>query len=388
MSLSGRFREVMEGDFPSRPVAAVRVGVGVAALLKGVLAWRRGLEVLGPEALQVPWGGVGSWLPSGALPAVMGVWLAAATAFVLGWRTRVAGGLLALSIALYLLADRHLYQNHVYLLFLLVVLLTVARSADAFSMDARRRRDGPGAGGMVPRWPLDLLKLQVSLVYLFAAVSKINVDFLSGGTLAGAWRGTALGEFLVANFDRSFFMAAAGATVVLEVWLALALWNPSRRSIAIGAGVLLHGGILLLVDARADLTVFALLMFSAYLLFLPAGERSHLVIWDDHCSFCGGWVRRIRALDWLRVHRFAGSSEPGVLEEAGVSQEEADAGLQHIGPEGRTQGYDAVRSALALLPATFLVAPFMGLPGVKQVGRRIYGRVAERRHCMLPERPR
>lgn len=363
-----------------RPAALVRIGVGAAALLKGGMAWGRARDVLAPGSLRAPWPEGFPAVPDGVVLGAVACWIVAAVAFTVGARVRVAGGVLVASIAVYLLADRHFYQNHVYLLALLVFLLTLARSAEWLALD------GGGARTTIPAWPLDLVRLQVTLVYLFGALSKINPDFLSGSTLASSWRDSRVGGALVAALDWRGFLALAGVTVALEVWIALALWNPRQRPAAIGLGVLLHGGILLLMTDRGDLTVFALLMFSGYLLFLEAEERSRLLIWDDHCTFCAGWVRRIRALDWMRVHRLAGSSEPGVLEEAGVTREEADAALQHIGPRGRAQGYDGVRAALELLPATFLVAPFMGLPGVRHVGRRVYRRVAERRHCALPER--
>ena len=72
------------------------------------------------------------------------------------------------------------------------------------------------------------------------------------------------------------------------------------------------------------LLVFTLLVWSVYVLFVDDRPQSRLVVWDDTCGFCRGWITWLRRLDWLRVHRFEGSSRPEALAEAGVTAEEAN----------------------------------------------------------------
>ena len=59
------------------------------------------------------------------------LWVLVAIAFVIGWRTRVAGAVLGCLIGYSLLLDQQLYSNHLYLLFLIVVLLTISAAAAA-----------------------------------------------------------------------------------------------------------------------------------------------------------------------------------------------------------------------------------------------------------------
>ena len=63
-------------------------------------------------------------------------------------------------------------------------------------------------------------------------------------------------------------MAVAGGTLVLEAFVALALWSQRLRPVALTAATAFHVSILLLMEPADQLLVFALIMASAYLTFL------------------------------------------------------------------------------------------------------------------------
>lgn len=111
------------------------------------------------------------------------------------------------------------------------------------------------------------------------------------------------------------------------------------------------------------------------------GKRT--VIWDSHCSFCGRWVALFRFLDWFRVHRFVGSSEPGAFDDPRVTAEMADRAIQLLTSKRRSEGFDAVRRVLAVSPLTFWTAPILWLPPVNNLGSRLYMKVAARRTCKV-----
>ena len=95
------------------------------------------------------------------------------------------------------------------------------------------------------------------------------------------------------------------------------------------------------------------------------------------------WLRR---LDWLRVHRFEGSSRPEALAEAGVTAEEASDEIKLRVGSRTLGGFAAIGAILESLPVGFLWARALTLPPINWLGAAAYRRVAQRRHCLLPPR--
>jgi hypothetical protein len=105
---------------------------------------------------------------------------------------------------------------------------------------------------------------QLSVCYLFAALSKLNPGFLSG---------EALQSYVSVRVDLPgplWAVLAVGA-VLTELGLSVALWLPRTRWLAGLAGVLLHLTILVAMwsDAWA-LTAFAVACLSQYPMFFAA----------------------------------------------------------------------------------------------------------------------
>jgi predicted DCC family thiol-disulfide oxidoreductase YuxK len=364
----------------SRTIGLARIGVAFAALLEARPSAEALLRLTDPGVLHAPYF---SWEPAvsaGMAWALIGLWIVSGAAFLIGWRTRLAGVVLAATLAAVLLLDQQLYSNHLYLMVLLVGLLTVADAGAAISLDARR----VGTREQVATWPVVLVRLQVSIVYGFAALAKLNLTFLSGSVIAASLRREGL--LAVPDGWRSAepMLVLALLAICLEAFVAVALWSPRWRSTGFVAGLALHGGITGWLSPTYQLLVFSLVMLPLYLTFLDTAPSSLVVVWDDGCGFCAAWVRWFVRLDWLRVLRFvprsqlAGSGIP-------VSEEAAAAALQLV-DEGRVYaGFAAVTRVAEVLPISFLWAPLLRLPPVAAVGERVYGRVAARRLCSLPE---
>ena len=254
----------------SGPLAVVRILVGAAAIAKALDFHRVLVAVLGPDALRIP---RFSWLPElplSAVPWLLTVWIVSALALAIGWRTRLAGWVLTCVLGYVLLLDHQLFGNNLYLLALVVFLLSLADSGACLSVDARLR----GTRDSVPAWPVHLLKLQLSIVYGFAALAKFNIDFLSGSVMASVTR---LGLVPIPDSWRIFpLMAGASiAAVLVEVFLAGALWSSRLRVLAVLFGVALHAGIVLFTGAVVELTIFAVITMSLYILFfdIPVSRK-------------------------------------------------------------------------------------------------------------------
>lgn len=371
---------IIEAPVNARAAGVARIVIGAAAMIKALVLAPVLARFGDPDVLRIPYA---EWLPAvTGLPAwvVLVAWVLAAGAFTVGAWTTVAGATLTILLASLLLADQQLYSNHLYLLTLLVGLLTVARSGSTISVDARRG----GVAATVPGWAPWLIRVQVSVVYLFAALSKVNGTFLSGTIVAVTLRSD--GPLAVPDGWRTFEPMAALSilAIVTELFLAVALWLPRWRRTAFVVGLGLHLAIAIWFVPTAELVVFALIILAPYLFFLPAPPRGAAVAWDDSCGFCRDWVALFRSLDWLAALRFVPSSDGGELANLGIPRSDADRALQLVTGHGREQGFRAVVGVLELTPAAFLWAPLLRLPPIAWLGDRVYRRVAARRSCALP----
>lgn len=244
------------------PEAGVaRVTVGVAVLVTLVQEGPRLLALSDPGSLHMGWT-VG--LPHLPVEAAWGLLIASgllAAAFLVGFRARWSGALLSLALTAILLADRQLYSNHLYLLVLEVGLLALAGAGRARGLDGRRQGNEE-----VMVWPLLLLMAQVSMVYLFAGLAKLNPEFLSGAVLASLL-GASLGGLEALEGWAPPLAAAAVLVAVVEAGLAAALWSRRLRRIAAVAGGLMHLCMMALV-LDLGIVAFTLATVGVYPLFL------------------------------------------------------------------------------------------------------------------------
>jgi predicted DCC family thiol-disulfide oxidoreductase YuxK len=228
------------------------------------------------------------------------------------------------------------------------------------------------------------LKTQVSAVYGFAALSKLNREYLAGITV-GAYVSPAVLAPLPDPLRTAVLLGWSWSSIALELFLAGALWIAPLQPMAFLAGLMLHTAMVLLLPPRLgfQLAIFAIEMFALYLVFLAAPPRSRTVVWDDRCGFCEAVVRWIRRLDWLGVHSFGRAAESAPPAEGGggiqvLTPAAHHAEIQVLTPAGHYAGFAAIRSMLEVLPVSFLWAPLGRLPLIRALGERAYQAVARR----------
>ncbi|MDQ3689001.1 MAG: HTTM domain-containing protein [Chloroflexota bacterium] len=364
-----------------RPEAAsvARGVIGVAAMLKALERAPILERLSDPAVVRVPYFAGQPSLADVPSVLVILLWVVLAGAFAIGFSARVTGAALTLLLLAVLFSDQQLYSNHLYLLIWVVGLLTLASPGTPRSADGRVG----GARGAIPSWPIWLLRLQLSVLYLFAGLSKVTGEYLSGAVVSLSLRE---GGFLAVPAEwRTFevMVAAAVLSIIAEIGLAAALWLPHWRRTAFVVGFALHFGIAAWFDPTLPLLIFAIIALTPYLLFLDLEPRPLTVVFDDSCGFCTRWITWFRRLDWLRVVVVVPSSDVVALKRLNVPRADADRALQVIANDEREQGFDAVVRVLERMPVSFLWAPLARLWPVRQVGRRIYARVAGRRRCSI-----
>ena len=253
------------------PLAVVRAIVGLDIALCAADCWFIVRQFYQPDRLRVPfdWGGT---LP---LPEALAVPFVAVLAglgllLAVGIATRPVGLLASVMMFYFLLMDQQTYSNHLYLLAIEAGLIGLAWLGPV----------GPAGQLRVARWPVTLLKVQISVVYFFAAVSKLTPAFLSGSVLAEVWASDGLVRVPADWQTPVLLQGAAWATVVTELFLAFALWSRRWRGVAAVLGPAFHLGTLLLVPAPLALGVmiFAIATLAPYGLFFvddsPAADSA------------------------------------------------------------------------------------------------------------------
>ena len=255
----------------ARKLAIARIAVSICSFGFAWENWRLLSRLLNPIIIQLAYFEWVPRLPIRAVPLFIGLWVIASTAFLVGWLTRVAGAMITCLSGYTLLLDQQLYSNHLYLFFLIVLLLTVADSGVALSLDSLRK---PGRH-TVTGWPALLLMFQVSLVYGFSALAKLTPQFLSGDVLSLTLKRQGWWAFPASWRNPEVLTALALSAIALEVFVAFGLWYGRVRWLAVIGGVALHSFILATLDSsRLSLGVFALEMFALYPLFFRGLQRS------------------------------------------------------------------------------------------------------------------
>ena len=142
-----------------------------------------------------------------------------ALAFTLGWRFVVTGPAFA-AVLLWVLTYRNSWGMIFHtenLLVLHVLVLGVTRSADAWSLDARRDPHAAAAAAHAHGWPVRLLAVLTLVTYVLAGVAKLRLSGLS-------WVGSDLLRNYVAydnlrKLELGDAYSPLGAALVRQAWL-------------------------------------------------------------------------------------------------------------------------------------------------------------------------
>ncbi|HUG08913.1 MAG TPA: HTTM domain-containing protein [Acidimicrobiia bacterium] len=333
----------MTDEIDPRPLGLARVAVGLAASIRALVAAPVLFRLIRSDTIQIPYA---EWIPTPTVPlvvALLGFWLVSAILFTIGWRVTISGPVLSLSIAFVLALDQQAYSNHLYLMFWLTVLLTVARAGAGLAVSGRDER--------VLRWPAILIMVQLSIVYGFSGLSKVNDGFLSGSVLAGSLEGGIL-HFPEMLITPRFLSMLAFLVIVVEVAIALLIWSARYRPLIFVLGLGLHASIVLFMSATGELAVFSIQVLGLYPLFLTAEKLE--VKWSDDCGRCALFMKRAEMFDLLRV--LDASEESG-----------QDLTLKHQG-QVTLGGAARIRILEHLVPWLW-VAPILRLPGVRRMHR-------------------
>lgn len=370
--LTGQLRSLRAPSPNPRPLGLMRASFGILVLLRGVYLIEQLQTVAGRRL-----GDGHELLGLLLIGLVITPWMALGGALVLGWLPRVTSGVLAALIFGLLAVDPEFYNNHLYLIGLVALLLACANPTGLLSIDARHGRSAPAT----PRWPGFLLKAQVSTVYTFAALSKLQEDFVSGLVLhVNLSRGPFSG-FLPKILLESFpvLVAISVTVIVAQFFLAWALWINPLRGWAFLVGLALHAPMLLLANSwhqALRLAIFSALMWVLYLGFLHTPVRSRSVSWNARAPTVDTIMRWLEKCDWFRGIIFNPDGDRLGHDQAPRSDENGGtAAIRLRDAQGRVyDDIDALRQILAVSPIGYLWAALLDIPVARRVGNRLLKR--------------
>jgi len=116
-------------------------------------------------------------------------------------------------------------------------------------------------------------------------------------------------------------------------------------------------------------------------------KRRAVVLFDGECPFCRKSVSILKRLDWLKRFEFRNMRrrENWPTTKEPLSMERMIEEMHLITTDGSVYaGFDAFRWIFSQMPITMGLVPFMFVPGVSQMGNRMYRWVATRRFQLLP----
>jgi Vitamin K-dependent gamma-carboxylase len=261
-------------------------------------------------------------LPESCLPSATGYGLilgsqavAAVLAFLGLWPREAL--LTASSLGLFvLMLDRLQYHNNRYALLLLGFLLAFTPCDRSFSIAQRKPHSLPEAERVAPSFARYLFQIQVSLVYLGSACGKLlDSDWRAGqvllvrfATTGAFWaaRGRTLPHALDVLLSSAWFASlAAKAAISTELFIALGIWFPRTRRLALWVGVWFH----FWIEVSARVELFSWLMVASYLAFVVPEVRQRRFEFDPRSALGSALARALSWLDWCA--RFQIAERPG-----------------------------------------------------------------------------
>lgn len=274
---------------PTSSLAILRIAFGILALLWTVslspdldaFFGRSGLLPKQPSAPGV-WGVLGIAPSNLAVQILFAVLLCACFALILGYQTRLASALVFIGILSFERRNPFVFNTGDGLMRLLAFYLMLAPTGAALSIDRWHRGGSLWECPARATWPLRLMQIQLSVIYLAGLWVKLQGTTWNNGTAVSyAMRVTDLNRFPVPHFLlRSMLMAnlMTYGTLATELSLAVLVWSKRARPWVLLAGVCLHLGI----EYSIRVGFFSLAMFTLYLSFLdPAWAQGRLLAVRD-----------------------------------------------------------------------------------------------------------
>jgi hypothetical protein len=287
---------------PTSTLAVVRIAFGAVATLWTLSQIPALLTFYGPDGVlpTQPVLGFGAWSLlniSTSAPVVIGLWattMLGAIGLMVGCWTRLATIVFFVGVLSFERRDPYILNAGDVLLRVLAFYFIFSPAGDALSVDRwRRARERFWEFPLRAPWTLRLMQIQLSVIYFATLWGKLQGERWRDGTAVSyALRIDDIHRFPTPGFLTDSIVLSellTFGTLLLELSLAIFIWNRTLRPWVLALGVSLH----VAIGFSIMVGFFTLLMLTTYLTFLPPETARGLVV-AVHQRLRAGRGRRCR----------------------------------------------------------------------------------------------
>ncbi len=259
------------------PLGLVRIAFGALVIVWALWLLPIRDAMLGPDGVVAEqpsiagtWGLFAVWNTEEAILIGVVVLLLAAFALLVGWHSRIAALVVFVLILSVERRDPWMFNSGDALVRIEALLLAVSPSGAALSLDQRRSRGSFWSAQTRPNWPIRLLQIQLSIIYLAAVQVKLaGQPWLDGTAVSYVLRiedmkRIPLPEWFVTN--ALAMNAMTWSVLVIELTVGILVWFPRFRPWVLSAGIVMH----LTIDLTLQIGIFSYAIFVLYLAWVPA----------------------------------------------------------------------------------------------------------------------
>ena len=264
---------------PAYTLGLVRIGFGAVVLVWTLTLLGDLYRVFGKQGaapayapLDYQWSVFALWTGDEALLIGWVLLLLSAVAMTVGWHSRFAAILVFVLIMSFYRRAAYIFNAGDAIITIVALILALSCCGAALSLDQRRRTGSFWSAQTLAPWPIRLLQVQLSLIYLVSVQAKLSggKSWADGSAVFYAWRTDGrwallpTPEWLSAN--AILVNALTWGTLVIELAIAVLVWNRRWRFWVLAAGVVMHVTMML----NMNVGFFSVAMFVLYLAFVPA----------------------------------------------------------------------------------------------------------------------
>ncbi|TDD96167.1 HTTM domain-containing protein [Flavobacterium cellulosilyticum] len=220
--------------------------------------------------------GFGWVKPIGNYTYLLFIICALAAIFVaIGYKYKLAILTFFLSFTYIELIEKTTYLNHYYFITLVSFVLLFLPANCYFSVDAHQKHSLTFE--KIPRWNIDILKVLLAIVYIYAGLAKINSDWLFEAMPLKIWLPANSNLPIVGSFFNQNWLQYAFSWIgmIYDLTIVFLLINKRTRYFAFALVVIFH----VLTRILFPIGVFPFVMIISTLVFFESNFHSTVLKW-------------------------------------------------------------------------------------------------------------